>query len=1017
MQFNSTSVHRGALFLSGVAAVALCLYGYSHLSPHSPTPSGARLHRSNATHRRRRRRSQPIPQSSNDDTEGLARAFEQLARAEESGQGFGIFNDPDYLTAEMVERLRNNLTLLPSRLDHIRYTLMAELNLSGEESEQLRSDILTMFMDNFITMAFPHGYYVAGDVAALQQALAEHVDPNLVEGYMELHYPRNRLGAGQVSYGESETDLPLSAAIDVAQELSNEDDVRSAQQLEQWGQQEHQGDGHQVLDLLYRIGEEQAKRDGYLHRGVQCNGCNMQPIMGIRYHCANCWDFDLCEMCEAQQIHHKTHVFYKIRIPAPTRGQIKLVQPKWYPGEPNTCPESIPGILRERLLANTNLKRSELDAFYDQFRCAAGKTFAEDPSGVCMAIDRACFDRYFTSTTADRAPTPNLIYDRIFSFYDDDGDGLISFAEFARGMADLAYNTSREARIQRLFKAFDIDNDGYVDRRDFLYLLQAHYNLNKELAHEVIYAREDALLTDEEVQEVIHGNNPISAAFGGSSFAGHQSRHGVGKHVSANGDLVLDDDVSAVLKEDSQMRGNRIHAIARQATDREPLAHQTTRDDPVMSAYYATTVLNTYRRSHPSGDRNATAQEGAEDIENLRHFHDDAWYDRQPQSADVITALGAEIPLEDVMDPIDRQRVLQAQRERTLTEMETHNLETERAAVEERWQRRQFYLDEEQGFRPLAAYQESDSSDEEQEAEVNGETKELVGGPSARRPSLRSRSSSKVRFEDNAIQSEYETKSDISSRNTPINERWGGFEFSQPDRDIGIDIIYEAVQEAFNDMLNHFFKEQEDKCMAAKASRAQRVKHKAELDAYEKGLEVSAKRKEQAMLDADMERTNALFELLTAESTESVTHQDEVKTEAQEGTSSHAEESEQASLVKAASSSTSGQEESSSDPISHAKPYDALGASSYNSPCEPDPHISSSILQLWHEHNVTDAEAKERNGYGRLNIQEFKRKLREEVGNDIDVGGEGRDDEFFWETKADLGKFSFLSTWIEMASF
>lgn len=1016
MQSNTISVHRGALLLSGVAAVALCIYGYSHFSTRSQVQSGAKLHRSNATHGRRRRRPQPTSQSTRVSRDPLARALEYLAQAEESGGGFGLFNDRDYINADLMERHGASFILLPSRLDYIREIIMTELHLSQEEGEQLRSDILTMFMDNFIRTAFPPGYYVAGDVAALQQALAPQIDPNLLEGYMEMHYPLEGGFVGGIPTSASNIDLPLSSAVNMAQALSGEQEVRSTRPIEQWGQTEDQGEGHQVLDLLYRIGEEQAKRNGYQHRGVQCNGCSMQPIMGIRYHCANCWDYDLCEMCEAQQIHHKTHVFYKIRIPAPTRGQIKLVQPKWYPGEPNACPESVPADLREQLLQITNLKRQELDAFYDQFKCVAGKTYEDDPTGICMAIDRPGFDKYFTSTTADRAPTPNLIYDRIFSFYDANGDGLISFFEFAKGMAELAYNTSREARIQRLFKAFDINGDGYVDRRDFLYLLQAHYSLSKELAHEMIYAREDALLTDEEIQEVIHGNNPISAAFGGSSFAGHQSRHGAGKHVDAYGDLVYDDDVSEVLREDSPMVGNRTHAIARQASDRASLTEHTLRDDPLMGYYI---LRNSSAQQYLSRTENqlGEGQQGEEDVDRLGHIPDDGWLEHQPQQQDVVAALGTDVPLEDIMDPIDRRRILHAQRERILTEMEANNLETERAAVEERWQRRQFYLDEEQGFRPMAAYHESDSSDDEDDAETNGEVKPSLTGSNARRPSLRSRSSSKVRFEDSAIQSEVETRSDISSRNTPLNERWGGFEFSQPDRDIGIEVIYEAVQEAFNDILNHFFKEQEDRCMAAKATRAQRLKYKTEVDAFEWALDRMAEKKAKALLDADMELTNVLFEILTDAAADQHKNETGDQTEDQD-TKKHPDETSTAAAVlppvskepPKASDPDSSSNGSRKDDMAHPKSSKSLDSDSKPAPTSND-------FTTWHEHNMIDKEAKVRGGYGRLNLQEFKRKLRDEVADDIDVGAEGKDDEYFWEAKADLGKFSFLSTWIEMASF
>lgn len=49
--------------------------------------------------------------------------------------------------------------------------------------------------------------------------------------------------------------------------------------------------------------------------GVSCRVC-LKTIVGIRYKCGNCLDFDLCEACEELDgIHDSTHVFLKIRQP------------------------------------------------------------------------------------------------------------------------------------------------------------------------------------------------------------------------------------------------------------------------------------------------------------------------------------------------------------------------------------------------------------------------------------------------------------------------------------------------------------------------------------------------------------------------------------------------------------------------------------------------------------------------------------------------------------------------------
>lgn len=54
-----------------------------------------------------------------------------------------------------------------------------------------------------------------------------------------------------------------------------------------------------------------------VHEGYYCDHCHAYPIVGTRYACANCTSYDLCEQCEALDLHDHTHVFLKIRRPLP----------------------------------------------------------------------------------------------------------------------------------------------------------------------------------------------------------------------------------------------------------------------------------------------------------------------------------------------------------------------------------------------------------------------------------------------------------------------------------------------------------------------------------------------------------------------------------------------------------------------------------------------------------------------------------------------------------------------------
>lgn len=49
------------------------------------------------------------------------------------------------------------------------------------------------------------------------------------------------------------------------------------------------------------------------HPNVVCDGCE-GPVVGFRYKCSQCADFDLCMSCEAKMI-HRDHVMYRIPVP------------------------------------------------------------------------------------------------------------------------------------------------------------------------------------------------------------------------------------------------------------------------------------------------------------------------------------------------------------------------------------------------------------------------------------------------------------------------------------------------------------------------------------------------------------------------------------------------------------------------------------------------------------------------------------------------------------------------------
>lgn len=58
-----------------------------------------------------------------------------------------------------------------------------------------------------------------------------------------------------------------------------------------------------------------------IHAGITCDACGVSPIVGARYRCVVCPDFDLCEACDRAQVgdagdHRLAHDMLKMRQPA-----------------------------------------------------------------------------------------------------------------------------------------------------------------------------------------------------------------------------------------------------------------------------------------------------------------------------------------------------------------------------------------------------------------------------------------------------------------------------------------------------------------------------------------------------------------------------------------------------------------------------------------------------------------------------------------------------------------------------
>jgi len=57
------------------------------------------------------------------------------------------------------------------------------------------------------------------------------------------------------------------------------------------------------------------KHNSSVHTHVKCDGCGVFPIVGVRYKCLECPDFDFCEKCEEVSGDAHGHVLAKHRVP------------------------------------------------------------------------------------------------------------------------------------------------------------------------------------------------------------------------------------------------------------------------------------------------------------------------------------------------------------------------------------------------------------------------------------------------------------------------------------------------------------------------------------------------------------------------------------------------------------------------------------------------------------------------------------------------------------------------------
>ncbi|KAG8411479.1 hypothetical protein J3458_015536 [Metarhizium acridum] len=755
--------------------------------------------------------------------------------------------------------------------------------------------------------------------------------------------------------------------------------------------------GHTIVSLLFRVSEDNARRNGCVHRGCQCNSCGMVPIRGVRYRCANCADFDLCETCESQGVHNKTHIFYKIKVPAPPFGP-RQMQPVWYTGDPDTCRRNIPKGLIARLSRDTGFERPELEAFWEQWTYMANTDWRDDPEELCVAMDRKTFERCLVPTGGSRHAAPNLIHDRMFSFYDSNKDGLIGFSEFLHG---LSYRKRRD-KLRRVFEGYDIDGDGYVNRRDFLRMFRAYYVLYKQMHKDILDGLDDQLLASTEAQQLVSSRQPLSSLFGreGRIPSADSGFRIEGKTNRRDGSIEVADGFSSVVIEnrgDTASREDILASLFAYDTDTRPHRGFVSRSD-------TDTNWRTVRRVS-GGDLDRAYWSSLLDppttLDDIPHVFNnnededvdadgDDDGDEDEDDGDVQTGESGRTYSESRARAIARSRKLAPKLERQRRDMARKHLH-------DRWKRRQFYLDEEEG----GIAPDDWDAEEDILARVTLATEDSKAGDPPPM-TTRSRSSSKVRFAEDT--DDYEIRSNPSTSSRSVPERWGGMDIPDAERDAGKEILYQVTQQAFNELLDTIFKKAEDMAVAAAESAKDREKYKAQIDAIDlpesepqapsnqpgpeshpTGKLISEKSLDELLADTGYtvvpdEPRNAV----ELDSSVEIIHEEQVDG-AEFNTDDEPAEYRDPTLPQFRPNNVAEADELAAKQRAFELVH--VPRSSSHQPRQEEPDAAT--LRSWKRLTIAEAEAVKRGGWGRLSFQEFEEiyKSQEDLGNRLDYLG------------------------------
>ena len=142
-----------------------------------------------------------------------------------------------------------------------------------------------------------------------------------------------------------------------------------------------------VVKLRVRLGGkkeegEQCQTGGEVHPGIVCDGCN-GPVLGPRYKCLACADYDLCKSCEGRGLHSQHKM---VRLPKPckrdTRGLVRcpLMRAPSSACNNQSIGNGVPGVFAELLATRPWAKGCQMKSPATATENPADKTKGKESS-------------------------------------------------------------------------------------------------------------------------------------------------------------------------------------------------------------------------------------------------------------------------------------------------------------------------------------------------------------------------------------------------------------------------------------------------------------------------------------------------------------------------------------------------------------------------------------------------------------------------------------------------------------